>query len=258
MPVVSEATVRFLRKIQVRDYEPAECEVTLKAALLEGEQAGSVVNDLLKTASGEVHEALGLRRDTQVPLTATRAVGEKVVRDQFGAVQSKEQVSAPVTAAADPKAAAKAAKKAAAAATPPSTAAAAEIPDSAAVPATAAATAAPAAQTAPANDPTAIPDASAVPAAAPAAATPATVAAVPATPPAQAPAASGDTGLTPAALSSWVGEQVRNGKITVAAVATVYPQFGVRRLTDLKADQVAGAKAAIEAKIAEHSASEGL
>lgn len=241
MPQITEVSVRFMRRIQVRDYEPAEAEVGLKAILLEGEDAAKIAPALVAFVSGEVHDGLGLARSNVLP---TRAAGTSVVKDQFGnaAGTGKTAVGATVATAA----AAKPAKAATAKTPAPPANDPTAIPDGAAP----AAASAPAAT--PAADPTAIPDAAAAPAAPAKPATPpATVAATP------APAASG-AAMAPAELSKWVGQQVREGKITVAAVSSLYPEFNVSRLVDLKPEQVASAKAKLDQKITEHAASEGL
>lgn len=71
---VYDVSIRFMRRIQIREYEPAEAEVIVKAQLADGESPESAISEAFKLASGEVHVSLGLAKDTKLP---TRAKGKE-------------------------------------------------------------------------------------------------------------------------------------------------------------------------------------
>lgn len=102
MPSISEVGVRFMRRIQVRDYEPAESEVTLKAVLLDGENAREAVHFLQDFASEEVHQALGLPTSTKLPVNASRGVGQQIIKGPFGAEPHSMGVDIPAIATEKP------------------------------------------------------------------------------------------------------------------------------------------------------------
>lgn len=189
---VYEISVRFMRRIQVREYEPAEAEVTVKAQLADGEKAESVISDAFKIASGEVHVSLGLAKDTKLP---ARAKGRT----------EAEITAAATTKGPDPK---------------PAATTASDIPGEGAPAAKTTAAAASAVSDIPGDDP-----------------------APPAT-------ATGGESLTPADFSKWIGDQVRNGKVTSQAITGLYPKFGISRFADLKPEKIPEAKAEIEKLIA--------
>jgi hypothetical protein len=54
---VYEISARFMRRIQAKEYEPAEAEVTLKANLAEGEDYAALATSLMGTAKTTVIEA---------------------------------------------------------------------------------------------------------------------------------------------------------------------------------------------------------
>jgi hypothetical protein len=74
-----------------------------------------------------------------------------------------------------------------------------------------------------------------------------------------APAAGTGEDACPASaadLSKWVGKTVQAGKLTADAVKSVYPQFRVTRLVDLKPEQLEPAFVAIKKAIQDHSAAQ--
>ncbi len=237
MPQITEIGVRYMRRIQVRDYEPAESEVSLKAILLDGEDPKSIAVEVMAFASGEVHDSLGLPRSAKMPVRQTTAAGQSKTTDQFGGVKDQKTVSTPVgkpaPAASDiPGETAPPAQQAKPAA------ATSDIPDGAAAPQ----------QAKPAASTSDIPDGAA----------PKTTQAPAQQQQQQQAAPAGDAAMTAADLSKWIGDQVRAAKITSAAVKAVYPKFGVTRIVDLKADQVAACKAALDQAIKEHASASDL
>ena len=75
MPTVSEITVRFMRRVQVKDYEPAEAEVSLRAHIDENEDSSKAGNDLILEAREMVK--VGLSGKTKGPESSE--VSEKTV-----------------------------------------------------------------------------------------------------------------------------------------------------------------------------------
>lgn len=73
---IYDVTVRFARTIQVREYEPASAEVTVKAQLAEGEQADAVVAESFRLISEQVHLALGLETSTKLPTRKKAETGK--------------------------------------------------------------------------------------------------------------------------------------------------------------------------------------
>lgn len=206
---VYDITARFSRTIQVREYEPASSELTIKAQLADGEKAEDAIKELFALASGEVHISLGLAKDTKLPPRGkAAATASTTVKPTPAADPSKttakpteaEKAQLPKTERAVtsdiPGEGAPAAKTTAAAA------ASSDIPG----------------ETAPA-----------------------------ATTAAAATVETGET--TPAELSKWIGEQVRTGKVTSVAITGLYPQFGIARFADLKPEKCGEAKAAVQALI---------
>jgi hypothetical protein len=80
LPTIGEATINFKRTIQVRDYEPATCEITLKATFGDADQANvqAAIASIIAFESETVHAALGLPRNNTVrslPLQPIQAGG---------------------------------------------------------------------------------------------------------------------------------------------------------------------------------------
>lgn len=69
---VYDISIRFMRRIQVREYEPVEGEVTVKAQIADGEKIEGAIKDAFALASEGVHTALGLEPNTKL---ATRQRG---------------------------------------------------------------------------------------------------------------------------------------------------------------------------------------
>jgi len=69
---VTDITVRFMRRAQIREYEPIEAEVSLKAALAEGEDYVQIANTLMADAKKAVHES-GLKSSASTDKTTTTA-----------------------------------------------------------------------------------------------------------------------------------------------------------------------------------------
>ncbi len=113
---IYDITVRFARTIQVREYEPASAEVTIKAQIAEGEDATPAVTDGFRLISEQVHLALGLEANTKLP-TRTRG-GKAAVTAEATAAPKAE-----TTKVAAPKAETKKADA------PKPTPAASDIPD---------------------------------------------------------------------------------------------------------------------------------
>lgn len=214
---VQGITVRFRRTIQVTQYEPAEAEVTLVAVAPEGEAADTAKDtaSLLKIAAEEVHESLGLPRNTRMPARAKatgtkREAGSEIPGSvaTHGNTRSEGGKTTPVTVAG---------------AAPAN---AGDIPET---------PSAPAAQPQAAAQSTAgdIPDGPA-----PAPAKPAAAPAQPAQPAAPAPTAD-DAAKTKALsnLSAWIGDFVKAGAITAAEVKTIYPKYGIASVNNLRAEQ---------------------
>ena len=83
MPNVYDVSVRVMRRVQMKEYEPMEAEVSLKAQLAEGEDYIEAVNKLL--------------------IDAKTAVIETAIKGSAGKVtKSVEPAAAPATAAAAP------------------------------------------------------------------------------------------------------------------------------------------------------------
>lgn len=206
---VYEINVRYMRRIQVREYEPAEAEVTVKAQLADGEKPEAAVSEAIKLASEQVHVSLGLAPDTKLP--------------KRGKAGGQTETASTVTA--QPKT--ETAKTAAAETPKPQpqqpASAVSDIPGEG-VPAT------PQKAAASASD---IPD-------------DATVKPQPQQQQ-QAQASNGEAPPVNAAeLSKWIGDQVRLGKVTSQAVMGLYPKFGVSRFADLKPEKCGEAKIEIE------------
>lgn len=208
-----DITVRFMRTIQVREYEPACAEVTIKAQLADGEDASKAIADAFKDVSAQVHTSLGLAADTKLPQRRKSA---------GGAVTTETMTAKP---AETPKPAETAQAQTGGKPAPVQTKASVndDIPGEAA----------PAKTTAPAAAQSDIPDSPA---------------------PAAAQTAPAADAIPPAELSKWIGEQVKSGNVTSAEIMALYPRFKVSRFADLKPDQTAEAKAAIEEIIKKRAA----
>lgn len=211
LPTIGEATINFKRTIQVRDYEPATCEITMKATFGEGDQVNvpAAIANIIAFESETVHAALGLPRNNNVkslPMQPIQAGGDTVLKEKSGRVVEAKSVHAEIPGEAS-----------------------ADIPGEPAAPATQAKT--------PVAD-------------VPGETVPATQAKAP-TPPQQAADAAP---ASAAELSKWVGQQVQGGKLTADAVKSIYPNFKVTRLVDLKPEQIAPAYGAIQKAIQDHSA----
>lgn len=104
---VYEISVRFMRRAQVKEYEPMEAEVTLKANLAEGEDHNAAAVNLMRDARNAAIEA-GLKSGAaKAETTATAAAEPKQGRPK------KEELT-PAAPKADKPAAPKADKPAAA------------------------------------------------------------------------------------------------------------------------------------------------
>jgi hypothetical protein len=94
---VYEISARFMRRIQAKEYEPAEAEVTLKANLAEGEDYASLATSLMGTAKTTVIEA-GLKSG-KATAEATAEAPKNV-----GGRPKKTELTPPAAAkAAEPK-----------------------------------------------------------------------------------------------------------------------------------------------------------
>jgi len=208
---VYDIKVRFMRKIQVRDYEPTESELTISAQLEDGEDPKTAIKAAFKILSEEVHTSLGLAPNTKLP---TRGKG----KIEGEATTTPAPTPAP---ASDKKAADKPQQAKAPAATDDipgettqakPTAAQAQAASSADIPG----------ETAPSTQTTA-------------------------TATAEDDLFAGcEDKEKPARLSKWIGEQVKSGKIASTEVAALYPKFGISRFADLKPEKCSDAKAAVE------------
>jgi hypothetical protein len=207
---VYDIKVRFMRKIQVRDYEPTESEVTCSAQLEDGEDPKAAIKAAFKILSEEVHTSLGLAPNTKLP-TRGKATGEHVQAE--ASVTDKTPAPTPAPASdkkpAEKKAADKTTKASATDDIPGEGA-----PATKTTAASAASSDIPGEETAPQTQQTA--------------------------------AAETATDMTPADLSKWIGEQVRSGKVTSQAITALYPKFGISRFADLKPEKCGEAKAAVE------------
>lgn len=107
---VYEISVRFMRRAQVKEYEPMEAEATLKASLSEGEDHNAVAINLMRDARNTVIEA-GLKSGAaKAETTATTAAAS----DKPQGRPKKEELVPAAKAADKPAAAPKAADKPAA------------------------------------------------------------------------------------------------------------------------------------------------
>jgi hypothetical protein len=105
---VYELSVRKLQRVQVKEYEPAEAEVTIKAQLEPGEDYHAAMSKLVDDASIGVREALGLSPSGKLVLekavkpVSAAAVNPKppvkVADDDFG--EDTPKAAAPVKAEA--------------------------------------------------------------------------------------------------------------------------------------------------------------
>lgn len=98
MAQVQTLELRFMRRIQVREYEPTEAECKLTAQLADGDQPGEIAATMFALASDQVHIALGLPANTKL---ATRAAGHATHKTQAqngGTATKEHKVSAPVGA----------------------------------------------------------------------------------------------------------------------------------------------------------------
>jgi hypothetical protein len=66
MAKVYSVTVRYMRRIQAREYEPAEAEVTVQAELVGGDTPEQAISETFALASQGVHIALGLPPDVEL------------------------------------------------------------------------------------------------------------------------------------------------------------------------------------------------
>ena len=208
---VYDIKVRFMRKIQVRDYEPTESELTISAQLDDGEDPKTAIKAAFKILSEEVHTSLGLAPNTKLPARG-RAAGDTVQAEASVAPQAEKTTAKATTKAADK----------------PKPAPVSDIPDE--TPTQAKPTAAQA--QAASSD---IPDETA----------PTTQTA---TAPADEDDlfAGCEDKEKPARLSKWIGEQVKTSKIASTEITKLYPKFGISRFADLKPEKCAEAKAAVE------------
>ena len=104
---VYEISVRFMRRAQVKEYEPMEAEATLKASLSEGEDHNAVAINLMRDARNTVIEA-GLKSGAaKAETTATTAAAS----DKPQGRPKKEELVPAAKAADKPAAAPKAADK---------------------------------------------------------------------------------------------------------------------------------------------------
>lgn len=211
---VYDIKVSFMRRIQVREYEPVEVTVGAAAQLAEGENVETSIKALLTTASEQTHMALGLAPSAKIVPKGHVEVAATVARSMPNGGTETKTVQVPVKQPA-PAAPAK---------TTPVASAKDDIPGEDPAPKAAAAAETPA-KTAPvvtakADD-------------------------IPGEDP--APASTADTHKT---LSDWVGDLVRNGKLLGATVKSVYPEFQVQRILDLKPEQFPKFRAKIEGLLA--------
>lgn len=216
---VQGITVRFRRTIQVTQYEPAEAEVTLHGITPEGETLDVLkeTNGLLVIAAEEVHESLGLPRNTKMPARA-RAAGTKreastatpgsVVTHNGTRVEGGQTKQLTVAGAAP--------------------AGAGDIPEVQSAPATTPAKPTQTATVAPASD--GIPEAAA----------PQKAAAAPQQAAAAATPASADDAAKAKALanlSAWIGDFVKSGTVTAQEIKTIYPKYNIASVNNLQPNQ---------------------
>jgi hypothetical protein len=101
---VTDVTVRFMRRAQIREYEPIEAEVSLKAALAEGEDYVKIANTLMADAKKAVHES-GLKSsastDKATTATAPAPAPAADAPKPRGRPPSKPAAAAPAPAPAD-------------------------------------------------------------------------------------------------------------------------------------------------------------
>lgn len=104
MSKVYEVNVRFMRRAQMKEYEPAEAEVTLKATVDDGEDYKAVASDLMTTAKTTAIES-GLKSGKTAE-SATAAPAAEAPKN-VGGRPKKQELTPPAetkpAAAAAPK-----------------------------------------------------------------------------------------------------------------------------------------------------------
>ncbi len=99
---VYDITARFSRTIQVREYEPASAELTVKAQLADGESPEKVSAEVFKLIGEQVHLALGLSPNTKLPARARAAKSEETPPATSAKAPAKTTAATPpATAASD-------------------------------------------------------------------------------------------------------------------------------------------------------------
>ena len=106
---VNSVTVRYMRRAQIKDYEPVEAEVSLSAQLAEGEGHVDAVNSLMKDAKKAVIES-GLKSgksETTVETGAATKPAEppkqtRKAADKPAETKKEEPKAAPAADPADP------------------------------------------------------------------------------------------------------------------------------------------------------------
>lgn len=138
---VYDISVRFMRRIQLREYEPVEAEVSAKAQLSDSDDLKQSIAEAFQIASAGVHLALGLPENTTLKPKAG-AKGKASQGEVNAAPATAAQTAAPAKPADDIPDATPA--KTTAPAKP--AAASSDIPDAGPAPTQAQQTAAPASQ----------------------------------------------------------------------------------------------------------------
>jgi hypothetical protein len=98
---VYEISARFMRRIQAKEYEPAEAEVSLKATVTEGEDYAAAASSLMSTAKATVIES-GLKSGKATAETTAPAATEPANKGG----RPKKQELTPPAPKEEPKAAA--------------------------------------------------------------------------------------------------------------------------------------------------------
>lgn len=221
---IFEISARFMRRVQVQNFEPAEAEITLRAQIAEGEtgpdagDAKEAAQALLLQARGAVHGILlgTLKDKTPAPIiaTATPQTLAPAVPKAAEPTEPKAPVTPPVTAEEPPKGRGGKKKKDD------------DIPGDPPVTTVTAAAKGAATITAPVSD---IPDA----------------------PPKTAPAAGAPSGITAEELQRYIAQNIKDKKLNGGVVREILEskEFGVVRLGVLTPEQLVAFKKAVDSKI---------
>ena len=95
---VYEISARFMRRIQAKEYEPAEAEVTLKANLADGEDYMAAATTLMTAAKSTVIES-GLKSGK----TTAEAVATSEAPKNVGGRPKKQELTPPAATTGSPE-----------------------------------------------------------------------------------------------------------------------------------------------------------